>query len=136
MPIKYTSTPWFFIPTLSLESKVLLFAEMRSMAQFFTMAHGCPANSYVWQYEKSIIKEIKLTEQDLDNYVRTHGEIELRHEELLLKLAHSLSSSRQRKYCRDVLNTVALHISNQVHDSGVTQMLNNYIDFQIDDVLA
>lgn len=135
MPIRYNTTPWIFIPSFSLESKVLLFAEMRSMVQYFTLAYGCPPNSYVWQYEKSVLNEIRLNQDEVDSYLRHHGEIEANHEELLVSLAHTLSTSRQRKYCRDVLNNLALHISDQVRDYGVTQMLNNFIDFQVDDVL-
>ena len=136
MPIRFNTSPWIFIPSFSLESKVLLFAEMRSMVQFFTLAYGCPPNSPVWQYEKSILEQIKLNQDEVDHYLRHHDELEFDHKEILIKLAHSLSTSRQRRYCRDVINDVAFHIHNQVHDSGVTQMLNSFIDYQVDDILA
>lgn len=135
MPIKQTGLPWVFIPDLSINAKVLLLVEMQFMIQYFSMAHGCRPNSYVFTYLQEVKKEIKLLDSDIDRVVDNMGEIALDKQQILNRLAQCLSSSRQKSYCRDVLNTTALHISNEVRDSIVTRMLNSYIDEYIDVIL-
>lgn len=135
MSIKQTGLPWVFIPDLSVNAKILLFAEMQFMIRYFSMAHGCRSNSYVFTYLQEVKKEIKLLDSDIDRAMDNMGEIPFDKQGILNKLAQNLSSSRQRSYCRDILNTMALHISNEVRDSVVTSMLNSYIDEYIDIIL-
>lgn len=135
MPIKRTSSPWFFTPNLNDDAKVLLIGEMNLMVRFFTMAHGCPSTSYVFTYFRRIEIEIKLSSCDTNKVASRHKHIPLNKEDILMELARYLSSSRQRNYCKDILNTLALHLSNEVNDYIVTEMLNQYIDEYIDRIL-
>lgn len=135
MPIKQTGLPWVFIPNLSINAKVLLLAEMQFMIQFFSMAHGCRPNSYVFTYLQEVKKELKLSDSDIDRVANSLGDVPFDKQEILNKLAQCLSSSRQKSYCRDVLNTTALHINNEIRDPVITRMLNSYIDEDIDIIL-
>lgn len=135
MPIKQTGLPWVFIPDLSVNAKVLLLAEMQFMIRYFSMAHGCGSSSYVFTYLQEIKKELKLSDSDIDRTMSSMGEIPFDKQGILNKLTQCLSSSRQKSYCRDVLNTTALHISNEIRDSAIIRMLNNYIDEYIDIIL-
>ena len=136
MPIKYTGTPWIFKPSLNSVAKVLLIAEMQCMIQYFTMAHGCKSNSYVITYFNQIKEELNFSEFEVERAMNVIGEIKMEKETILKELVKYLSSSRQKRYCRDILNSNALHIHNEVHDPTITRMLNSYIDDYIDVILS
>lgn len=132
MPIKETGTPWFFAPNLSLDTKVLLIAQMDFMIQKFTIPHGCKSNSYIFTYLQKVKDEIKLTSHDLNEGAERISSLSTSNDNILKMLRNALSSSRQKSYCIDILNTLCLHIRNEVHnDYTVTLMLNNYIDNEI-----
>lgn len=131
MPIKETGTPWFFAPNLSLDAKVLLIAQMDFMIQKFTTPHGCKSNSYVFTYFQKVKDEIKLTTNDLSEATGRVTNLST-NDNILRMLRNTLSSSRQNSYCKDILNTLALHIRNEVKDFVITGMLNDYIDNHID----
>lgn len=135
MPIKETGTPWFFPPSLSLDAKVLLFAQMNFMIQKFAMIHGCKSSSYVFTYLSKIKDEIKLTDKEINESVGRFSTSSNSNDYLLRMLRNTLSSSRQNSYCRDILNTLALHIRNEVRNFVITDALNKYIDNTIDVIL-
>lgn len=136
MPIKYTSTPWIFKPSLNSVAKVLLMAEMQCMIQYFTMAHGCKSDSYVITYFNQIKEELNFSDFEVERAMNVIGEVKMEKEAILKELVKYLSSSRQKRYCRDILNSNALHIHNEVHDPTITRMLNSYIDDYIDVILS
>lgn len=135
MPIHQTGLPWVFTPKLSVNAKILLLAEMQFMIQYFTMAHGCRSNSYVFTYLQEIKKEINLLDSDINKTINQMGDIPFDKHSILKMLAQNLSSSQQKKYCKDILNTMALHISNEIRNASITGMLNSYIDEDIDVIL-
>lgn len=132
MPIKETGTPWLFTPKLSLDAKVLLIAQMNFMIQKFTIPHGCKSCSYIFTYLQKVKDEIKLTDRDISEVTERVSNLSTSDDNILRMLKNTLSSSRQNNYCRDILNTLALHIRNEVKDFAITDMLNNYIDNHID----
>lgn len=136
MPIKYTSVPWIFKPSLNSVAKVLLMSEMQCMIKFFTMAHGCKNNSYIITYFNQTKNEINLSEFEIDRTVNIIGDVPMEKEAILKELVKYLSSSRQKRYCRDILNTLALHIHNEINNPAITRMLNDYIDNYIDVILS
>lgn len=135
MPIKETGTPWFFAPNLSLDAKVLLIAQMNFMIQKFTIPHGCKSNSYVFTYLQKVKEEIKLTGNNVSEATERVTNLSTNNDNILRMLRNALSSSRQNSYCKDILNTLALHIRNEVKDFVITGMLNDYIDNHIDVIL-
>jgi len=69
MPIKETGLPWVFIPSLSTTSKALLIAEMQLMVRYFTLAHGCKSNSYVFTYINEVKEKIKLSDLEYEHFI-------------------------------------------------------------------
>lgn len=136
MPIKYTSTPWIFKPSLNSVAKVLLMSEMQCMIQYFTMPYGCKAGSYVITYFDQIKKELSFSDFELERSVNVVGDVQMEKEAILKELVKYLSSSRQKRYCREILNTTALHIHNEMNNLSITRMLNEYIDNYIDVILS
>ncbi len=135
MPIRETGLPWVFIPSLSTTSKALLIAEMQLMVRYFTLAHGCKSNSYVFTYINEVKEKIKLSDLEYEHFIEQLGDDENK-ESILLKLSSSVNGSRQKNYCRDALNNIALHIRNETRrDDIITNMLNRYIDEKIDILL-
>ena len=132
MPIKETGTPWFFAPNLSLDAKVLLIAQMNFMIQKFTIPHGCKSSSYVFTYLQKVKEEIKLTDSNVSEATERVTNLSTNNDNILRMLRNALSSSRQNSYCKDILNTLALNIRNEVKDFVITGMLNDYIDNHID----
>lgn len=132
MPIKETGTPWFFAPNLSLDAKVLLIAQMNFMIQKFTIPHGCKSSSYVSTYLQKVKEEIKFTGNNVSEATERVTNLSTNNDNILRMLRNALSSSRQNSYCKDILNTLALHIRNEVKDFVITGMLNDYIDNHID----
>ncbi|MBP3517842.1 MAG: hypothetical protein J6K31_05480 [Parabacteroides sp.] len=136
MPIKYTGTPWIFKPSLNSIAKVLLISEMQCMIQYFMMAHGCKNGSYVITYFDQVKEEVNFSDFELERAINVIGDIKMEKEVILKELVKYLSSSRQKRYCRDILNTTALHIHNEVNNHAITRMLNEYIDNCIDVILS
>lgn len=132
MPIKETGTPWLFTPKLSLDAKVLLIAQMNFMVQKFATPRGCKSSSYIFTYSQNVKDEIKLTDYDISEAAERISSLSTSNDNILRMLKNALSSSRQNCYCRDILNTLALHIRNEVKDFVITGMLNDYIDNHID----
>lgn len=135
MPIKSAGLPWVFIPELSIDAKVLLVMQMGFMIRYFGMM-GCKANSYVFTYLQEIKKEIKLSNDEIDKVCSRYDSLSIGKYAILKTLSSNLSTNRQKSYCKDVLNTCALHISNEVKDWVTTKMLNDYIDEYIDTILS
>ena len=132
MPIKETGAPWFFAPNLSLDAKVLLIAQMNFMIQNFTIPYDCKSSSYVFTYLQKVKEEIKLTGNNVSEATERVTNLSTNNDNILRMLRNALSSSRQNSYCKDILNTLALHIRNEVKDFVITGMLNDYIDNHID----
>lgn len=132
MPIKETGTPWFFTPKLSLDAKVLLISQMDFMVHKFTMPHNCKSSSYIFTYLQKVKDEIKLTDYDISEVSERVNNLSTSNDNILRMLRNALSSSKQNNYCRDILNTLALHIRNEVRGFAITGMLNDYIDNHID----
>lgn len=132
MPIKQYSVPWVFIPTLEENAKCYLILEISAMIRHFLLNHRCPEESGPLNHIQRIKKEINISER---LYESVASQNDLDHIELLHKLKWCLTSSRQKKYCKDVINSMAFYISNYAMDSFVTYKLNEYIDYEVERTL-
>lgn len=136
MPIKNTSMPWFFVPSFSSNAKVIIVMQMQLMILYFskerknTDKYAPRSNSYIPQYIERVKSELKITAEEVDKATNNSS---TNSGDFLLMLKDELSSDKQKKYCRELFNTLALHISNDNPSS--TNSLNEYIDHTIDIVL-
>lgn len=136
MPIKNTSMPWFFVPSFSSNAKVVIVMQMQLMILYFAKERNnidkyVPRNnSYIPKYIERIKSELKITAEEFN---KATNNLSAENGNILLMLRDELSSDKQRKYCRELFNTLALHISNDNPSS--TNSLNEYIDNTIDVVL-
>ena len=92
----------------------------------------CKSSSYVFTYLQKVKEEIKLTGNNVSEATERVTNLSTNNDNILRMLRNALSSSRQNSYCKDILNTLALHIRNEVKDFVITGMLNDYIDNHID----
>lgn len=132
MPIKQYSVPWVFIPTLEEKAKCYLILEISAMIRHFLQIHGCPEDSGPRNHIQRVKKEINISERLFEDVASQN---DLDHIELLYKLKWCLTSSRQKRYCKDVINSMAFYISNQAMDSFVTYKLNEFIDGEVEHTL-
>ncbi|MDR2233072.1 MAG: leucine-rich repeat domain-containing protein [Tannerella sp.] len=138
MPIKRTGFPTLFVPQLNVYAKALILAEFNWMARFFTMGHRFNSqNTYVDVYYREVVKEQKMEEVDFDLFIKKYPEIANKGFSNVLKyLSKELTDSRQRSYCREIFNRMALHISNAINDRYITIMLDKFIDEEVDVILC
>ena len=138
MPIKRTAFPTPIVPQLNSYAKSLILIQFNWMTRFFTMTHAFNSkNTYVDVYYKEVVKEQNIKEEDLDLFMKKYPNIaNANYESVLKPLRNELTDSRQRNYCRDIFNRMALYISNAIGDSIVTGMLDNYIDEEVDVILS
>ena len=142
MPIKRTGFPTLFVPQLNSYAKVLILMQFHWKMRYFSMMHNFDSEkSYCATYFRKIRDEQKVNETNWDNYLdqfsHKYPEIEGdKNWKPLNDLKRELKDSQQKGYCREVINTMALHISNAIGDRIVTNMLDNYIDEEVDIILA
>lgn len=132
MPIQRSKTPWIFIPAISAEAGAGLIQIFGYMQNFYLAAYGCPENSYVWVYAKEIKEKLKVDDYILDRVCEKFNNEDISIENALKFLNNSLTGSRAKNYCKDAINTMALHISNQANDKVVTNMLNSFLDQDVE----
>jgi hypothetical protein len=131
-----------FVPQLNGYAKVLILLQFHWMMRYFTMMHNFDSEkSYCATYFRKVRDEQKINDANWDNYI---DQISYKYPEIaddnnwkpLSYLKRELTDSRQRSYCCEVINTMALHISNAIGDRVITNMLNNYIDKEVDICLS
>ena len=144
MPIKRTGFPTSFVPQLNECSKVLILMQFHWMMRYFSMMHNFDSEkSYCATYFRKIRDEQKVNDINFDNY---RDQLLHKYPEFysdkdfnlkpLIYLKRELKDSQQKNYCREVINTMALHISNAIGDRVITNMLDNYIDEEVDVILV
>ena len=136
MPIKTTGTPWLFIPNFSTRAKCLLMIELDAMLRFFLTCacRDCPSNSYIWTYMRNIAEEIKVNVKDVDEVIEQLNNTNHNHSTLLVALNKELTSSRQRQYCRDIINRMTLAINNETL-GAIKYLLDDFIDNEVEKIL-
>lgn len=132
MPIERSKAPWIFTPSLSEEASAALMQILGYMQRYYLMGHDCPSYSYVWTYMREIHKTLKVNDASLERVCEYFNEMNFSIEQSFRYLNGRLTSSRQKKYCKDIINTMALHISNQAYDDVITRMLNNFLDKEVE----
>ena len=138
MPIKRTGFPTLFVPQLNVYAKALVLVQFNWMARYFTMMHKFDSQkSYVDVYYREVVKEQKMEEADFELFPKKYPEIaNSAYSNVLKYIRQELTDSRQRSYCREIFNRMALHISNAIGDKVITNMLDKFIDEEVDVILA